>query len=293
MGTQKNKKKTTKKSHDFKGTGAGAGSGAGAGAGAGAGSTTTASKECIDDIRSLCRRDAERLEAVTRSLPDHVRMEMTSDVMKNPDMYPIMVSERDEVVMGVVERAALRVRRELFIANVSRDVQSLLFGGNPSSSSSTDHDDGDKKFKDIVSKAVGLATLMAEGMRGSFSFSSWFVETMIKTQNVSKEDLVALKCSDRIRVVAIGMYVFIRALHEVFGKERLFFPGNLVVTLRYVYGMFYSNSGVIKRNGDVYCAAACLLALGTFGSPHVYAALDEIHIPHHERCSYVATINVA
>jgi hypothetical protein len=136
----------------------------------------------------------------------------------------------------------------------------------------------------LASKAVGLATLLAEGMRGSFVFTNWFVEMFIRGGTATKEEIMSLTSADRIKVVAIGMFVFIRATHEVYGNERLFFPGNLIVTLRYTYGMFYSPTGTVGRNGNVYCAAACLLALGTFSSPEVHTALDEICIPRHERC---------
>jgi hypothetical protein len=278
MGTQKKKKNTVaKKVVDKKNV---------VGAGAGAGSATTPEvlgeqeqllpgTKCAEHIRSIFHRDAERLEMVTRSLPDRVLVDLTSDILKSPDMYPVIVSEEDKVVMGAVERAVLRVRRELFIVKLSRDVQAIL------------DSDSSEAFRILASKAVGLATLLSEGMRGSFSFANWFVDMMIKTQTASKEDLMALKSFERVQMVAIGMYVFIRATHEVYGKERLYFPGNLVVTLRYVYGMFFSHTGTIFRNGSVYCATACLLALGTFGSSEIPAALDEICIPHHERCCVV------
>lgn len=229
--------------------------------------------ECAQHIRSILNRDAERLESLTRPMPDHVLIELTSDVLKNPDMYPAVVSEADKIAMGPVDRAVLRVRRELFITNACRDVQQFLGAL-----------DVDESFRKLASKAVGLAAFLAEGMRGSFSFANWFVEMMLKTQAASKEDITSLSFTNRVRLVAIGMYMFIRATHEVYGKECLYFPGNLGLTLRYVYGMFYSHTGTILRNGHVYCMTACLLALGTFGSPDIHTALDEICIPHHERC---------
>jgi hypothetical protein len=214
-------------------------------------------------------------------MSDRVLIELTSGILKIPDMYPKTVTAEDRVVMAPADLAMLRVRRELFLVRVSRDVQDVI----RLSSSSAAAEGEATVFMNLAPKAVGLATLLAEGMRGSFVFTTWFMEMLIKSGTATKDELVALTSAERVKVIAIGMYVFIRATHEVYGNERLFFPGNLVVTLRFVYGMFYSPAGTVGRNGNVYCAAACMLALGTFVSREIPAALDEICIPLHERCA--------
>jgi hypothetical protein len=279
MGTQKKKKNTVaKKVVDKKNVGAGAGSAATPGVVSG---ELRPGTDCAEHIRSIFQRDAKRVEVMTRSMPDRVLIDLTSDLLRSPDMYPKTVTAEDRVVMLPADVAMLRVRRELFLVRVSREVQDIM-ASSPSSSS-----DDKTAFMNLAPKAVGLATLLAEGMRGSFVFTNWFIEMFIRSGTTTKDELMSLTSAERVKLVAIGLFVFIRATHEVYNNERLYFPGNLIVTLRYTYGMFYSPTNTVARNGNVYCAAACLLALGTFESPEIRAALDEICIPIHERGCFV------